>query len=566
MPAEQKLIDHLYIKINGTDFAAEAMDDLIEVTVDANLHLPDMFTIHLHDEQLQWLEQGLFELGAQVEIATLPEEGGPSQVLIKGEITALEPDFADGTDATLMVRGYDHSHRLHRGTRSQAYVQMTDSDIANKIAQEARLQARIDSTTEVYEHVLQYNQTSMEFLGERARRIGFEFFIEDKTLFFRKPSRNGSALPLEWGDQLRSFRPSLTLAEQVDEIIVKGWDAKTRQVIIGRAGRGEAEPEAGQPQNGGQQASSVFNSARRVVVNRPVSSQADADLMAQAICDEMSGAFIEAEGVCYGQPQLKAGKVVELTALGRLFSGLYYVTAAQHIYRAGVGYLTTLQVHGHRTGTLLGLLDRWPYPPARNYAIGPTVGIVTNNKDPEGQGRIKVKFPALAEDVESSWARLAGVGLGAERGFFCLPEINDEVLVIFEHGDVNRPLVMGGMWNGRDKPPLDNSLALENGKVRQRMFKTRAGHLLTFIDGREAGIVLETAGGHRLTLADEKDKVVLETNGGLVLNMDNSKKEISIESAGDLTLKGTNLKLEATAQMTLNAKRVDINNGALEVM
>ncbi len=563
MPTPQKLMDHLYIKIDGNDLATKVMDDLLEVTVESSLRLPHMFTIHVHDEQLKWMDEGPFALGKEVEIAAVREESGTSRSLIKGEVTAIEPNFGEGTQATLQVRGYDRSHRLHRGTCSKAYLQVTDSDLASRIAKEAGLSAKVDSTSEVYDHVLQYNQTYMDFLAERAQRIGYEFFVEDKTLCFRKPPKNGDALELEWGQKLKSFRPRLTLLEQVDEVIVKGWDAKARQAVVGQASRGQAEPETGQQQSGAQLASSAFKSAKRVVVNRHVSSQAEAAQLAQAILDEISGAFIEAEGMCYGEPELRAGKFVKLKSLGRQFSGTYFVTAATHIYRADAGYMTSFSIHGRRPETLYALVDRTPGQPDGHEWSGTVVGLVTNNKDPEGRGRVKVKFPWLSDDVESDWARVVGSGAGAERGFYCLPEINDEVLITFEHGDPGRPYVLGGLWNGQDKPPLPIGKALENGKVSGRVFKTRAGHTLTFTDGKDKGVVLETSGGHRFTLADEKKKVVLETSGGQVLTLDDSKNEITLESKANLTIKsGANLNIEATGTLSLKGQTFSLNANA----
>lgn len=561
MPTEARLMDHLYVKVDGNDLPAEIMDDLMEVTVESSLHLPDMLTIRVHDEELQWIDDGPFALGKEVEISAIPEEGGTSRVLIKGEITALEPDFAEGTHLTLLVRGYDRSHRLHRGTHSEAYLQVTDSDLASRIAQEAGLRAQVDPTTEVYEHVFQHNQSHMDFLAERARRIGYEFFVEDRTLYFREPPSNGGPLELEWGQQLLSFSPRLTLVEQVDEVIVKGWDPKDRQVIIGRAARGEAEPETGQDGSGAELASTAFSSARRVVVDRHVHSQAEADTLAQAICDELSGAFIEAEGMCYGQPELRAGKFVRLTALGQKFSGTYFVTAATHIYRAGAAYMTAFNIHGRRPETLYALMES-SGEEVKDWS-GPVVGLVTNNNDPDGRGRVKVKFPWLSDDVESDWARVVGAGAGPDRGFYCLPEVNDEVLVVFEQDDVGRPYVLAGLWNGQDKPPLPTSEALENGRVRQRTFTTRAGHKLTFTDGRDEGVVLETASGHRLALADEQRKVILETSGGNVLTLDDSSNEVQLESRGNMTLKGgANLTIEATGSLTLKGQTFSLSANA----
>jgi phage protein D/phage baseplate assembly protein gpV len=547
MPAKAKLMDHVYISVQGKPLPTDAMDDLIEVNVESNLSLPDMFTIHLHDPKLKRIDTGPFELGKEVIISAMPEgEEGVSERLIRGEITALEPDFGEGTEATLLVRGYDHSHRLHRGTHSKAYLNVTDSDLVERIAGEVDLSVQADATTEVYDHVLQHNQSHMEFLSERARRIGYEFFVEDKTLYFRKPAKNGGpTIELEWGVELRNFRPRLSLIEQVNEVIVKGWDPKLRQTIIGSASAGQAEPEIGLAGSGSDLASQAFSSARRVVVDRDVSSQAEADTLAQAVLDELSGAFIEAGGVCYGQPKLRAGTSVKLKKLGQRFSGTYFVTAATHIYRADGAYQTAFEIHGRRPETLYALVegaangkDAWQ---------GPVIGVVTNNKDPEDRGRVKVKYPWLSDKVESDWARIVGVGAGHERGFYCLPEVNDEVLVLFENDDASRPYVIGGLWNGQDQPPARIGEVLDNGKVRQRIFKTRAGHILTFTDGPQQGVVIETAGGLILALDDASKTVSIRS------------KTISIKSDGDLNLQGANLKIEATGSLTLKGQTFSLN-------
>ncbi|MHB1295101.1 MAG: VgrG-related protein [Anaerolineae bacterium] len=561
MPTEQRLTDHLFIKVDGEDLPAQAMNDLLEVTVDSSLHLPDAFTLHLHDEDLHWVDEGPFVLGKEVEIAAQPEGGGASRVLFKGEITAIEPEFDEGTLATLLVRGYDRSHRLHRGRHSAAYLQMTDSDIAARVAQDAGLRAQVDATSEVYEHVLQHNQSHMAFLTGRARRIGYEVYVEDRTLHFQSPPAGGDALELEWGRQLRSFRPCQSLLEQVDEVIVKGWDPGTRQALTGQAERGRTEPQAGQGDSGAESASAAFEAARRVVVDQPVTSQAEADTLAQALCDELSGAYIEAEGWCYGLPELRAGRQVRVASVGRRFSGSYLVTSATHTYRADSGYTTSFAIHGRRNETILALLES-PSAVAGS-AHAPVIGIVTNNDDPEGWGRVKVQFPWLSDDVESAWARVTGVGAGPDRGLYWLPEINDEVLLVFEHGDWNRPIVLGGLWNGQDSPPIPNSEALENGAVHRRTLMTRAGHKLTLTDGAEEGVVLETAGGHRLTLADQDQRVLLETAGGLALTLDDGQREVTLESSGDLTLKaGANLTIEATANLELKGQMFSLKGNA----
>ena len=143
---------------------------------------------------------------------------------------------------------------------------------------------------------------------------------------------------------------------------------------------------------------------------------------------------------------------------------------------------------------LLGTRRDETLPTSRIY--GAVVGLVTNNKDPEKLGRVKVKFPWMTNDEESHWARIATMDAGKDRGSWWIPEINDEVLCVFEHGDVNFPYVIGGLWNGKDTPPTTGRAGdfNQDGKDNLRFIKSRDDHLLIFEEPR--GITAQTASGH----------------------------------------------------------------------
>jgi uncharacterized protein involved in type VI secretion and phage assembly len=188
------------------------------------------------------------------------------------------------------------------------------------------------------------------------------------------------------------------------------------------------------------------------------------------------------------------------------------------------------------------------------------VGIITNNNDPDKLGRVKVKFPTLTEDHESNWARVVGVGAGVNRGFDCLPEVNDEVLVAFEHGDIHRPYVIGGVWNGTDAPPTVVTDSVVGGKVRLRTFKTRVGHQLQFVEEDKGavkkGVYLNTIDGHNLRLDDSTKFAELETTGGHKFRADDDSKVISLTSTGDITVKtGTS---GSTKDLTINAANMTL--------
>ena len=154
-------------------------------------------------------------------------------------------------------------------------------------------------------------------------------------------------------------------------------------------------------------------------------------------------------------------------------------------------------------------------------------------------GRVRVKLPTLTEEHESNWARVVAIGAGKNRGFDCLPEIDDEVLVGFEHGDIHRPFIIGGLWNGKDAPPenVDNSA---DGGIRLRTFKTRVGHQLQFVEADKGsskkGITLKTVGGHQVSLNDSDKFVEIETTGGHTVKMGDTDRKIQMTSTGEITL------------------------------
>ncbi|MEC4811804.1 MAG: phage baseplate assembly protein V [Scytonema sp. PMC 1069.18] len=168
-----------------------------------------------------------------------------------------------------------------------------------------------------------------------------------------------------------------------------------------------------------------------------------------------------------------------------------------------------------------------------NRIYGVVIGTVTNNQDPDNLGRIKVTFPWLNDRDEGYWARLATPMAGGDRGIYFLPEVHDEVLVIFEHGDVRFPYIIGALWNGQGRPPTNN----DDGKNNIRLIKSRSGHLI------------------RLDDTDGKERIeIIDKSGNNSLVFDTQNNTVTINSAQDLTLfapKGT-LKLEAQS-IELNA-------------
>ncbi len=189
----------------------------------------------------------------------------------------------------------------------------------------------------------------------------------------------------------------------------------------------------------------------------------------------------------------------------------------------------------------MSLLDLIEEKKSDSKMYGVVIGIVTNNSDPENLCRVKVKFPWLSSDDESNWARMASPMAGKERGMTFLPEVDDEVLVAFEFGDINMPYVIGSLWNGVDIPPYGN----DDGKNNIRIIKSRSGHVIRLDD---------TDGEEKIEITDKEKKNMIIINIKEKKISLTSEKDIEISAPdGKVTIKAKDLEVKTTASAKIEA-------------
>lgn len=192
--------------------------------------------------------------------------------------------------------------------------------------------------------------------------------------------------------------------------------------------------------------------------------------------------------------------------------------------------------------------------------FGVVIGVVTNNQDPDKLGRVKVSFPWLDDQDESNWARIATTMAGNNRGTFFLPEVDDEVLVAFDHGNVEKPYVIGALWNGVDAPVRDNA----DGKNNLRVIRSRAGHEVILND--EAGkeqVEIKTKAGHQFLLDDTSgsEKIaIVDKSGNNKIEIDSAQNSIAISAQTKITLKAPTVEITADTEMTVKSAKVEISS------
>jgi phage protein D len=331
------------LKVGGAELPAEAQRDVLSLTVQDDLGYPSAFILRLGNwddakVDMKWSDRDLFQAGKTVEIEMGYRDHLAS--IISGEITGVELSLNVEEMPVFTVRGYDRWHRLMRGRKTATYTKMKDSDIAAQIASNLGLTGETEDTSQTIDYVLQHNQTDAEFLRSRARRIGYEVFVEGTKLVYRKRKhQEQKAAGVSRQDGLE-LHLRLSTMHQVSDVEVRGWDVLGKKAIIGKAHSSDETAKMGGQTGGLQLATEAFGRATAAGVLDAPSNQAEADQLAKAALQQKALSYVTAEGRCIGRTDLRAGVVAQIDGLGTRFSGLYYIDSTRHIYARTSGYRT----------------------------------------------------------------------------------------------------------------------------------------------------------------------------------------------------------------------------------
>lgn len=547
---EPRRLDGAQISLDGRDVGVDLYGRLRLVRVEESVQLPDRFELRFDDPHFSVFDQDLFRVGGRVEIA-LRAEGDPV-VVTTGEVTALSVEQGATGRHELVVTGLDLTHRLLRGPRTRTFQRTSDADAAARIAREHGFDVDVERGGKVHDYLLQASETDYAFLRRRAAHAGFDFWISDRTFHFkRRPSGPSSPPALRWGENLLRFSVRLSSAEGCDEVRVRGWDPLGKKAVDGRSSESEPGTDAPAARELAAATTRGFGRVGRSTAQFPVADDSEAAALAQSLSLRASGSEVVLRGEAAGNPALGAGALVRLERVGQRLAGSYRLTSVEHLFASGRPYVTRFVCGGKEPAGLVDLTGGAASPQRRGWG-GLAVGLVTNNDDPERLGRVKVRFPALSEQDESTWARLAAAGGGTGRGLQWVPEVGDEVLVGFEHDEPTRPIVLGGLWNRQDPPPSADLVS--GGKVKGRVLASRKDHRLTLTDDPTSAIELGL-GDARCTLHLEKSESSLTGEQKLVL----TATDVEVRATSKLSLAGAQVDISAQGPLTLTGKPIQLN-------
>jgi phage protein D len=269
---------------------------------------------------------------------------GSSSEIFSGRITGIEGQYPKKRKPEITVLAEDRFQDLRMERRTRTFEDMSDSDVINQIASQHGLTAQVDANGPTYRVLTQFNQSDLAFLRERAAAIDAELWMEDRTIHVQShTSRNGGTVDLTYGAHLLEFSVLADLAHQRTSVRVSGWNVSSKDKFDEEATESVVSGEL----NGDRSGSSVLGQAlaqrkERIVSAVPL-TQPEARAMAESRFRARARRFLKGRGVADGDPSIRVGSTLNLSGLGQMFDGKYYVTMAQHTFDLRDGYRTAFE-------------------------------------------------------------------------------------------------------------------------------------------------------------------------------------------------------------------------------
>lgn len=546
------------VKVNGTTLSQRDLGMLTSLRVEVALNLVGRLTLRFDDAGFTLSTADVFKIGTQVEVFA---PGSGAQIFV-GRVSAVSLDHSAHHVPELVVTADEPTGVLARTGANLAVEKQSAHDVISRMLQECGL--ALKSTAQGLNTVQPYRLqlgTNLAYLDELVRAANAVWWFEPPRTVHVDPVGPVAPGPVrvtfpraaEPGAEDRLLTFSVKAAHRQPQAAkVRAWDPRTQRTVVGETSTSTAAESAFVGS-----ALSAEHKTMPIVTNGGGShSQTDAKTLADALLTAARSDVVTAKGTALVDPRIRPGVQVEVADAGPS-SGTYLVTRVEHVYDRR-GFHTTFHTGSHRPRGLVDTLGAGNGQPGGRID-GVLIGIVTDLRDPANLGRIRVALPVLEDTpgpVQTDWARVATFDAGKGRGATFLPEIHDEVLVMFENGDVRRPVVIGALFSEKNRQPeLGRLLSPNGGQVDTRRLTSRTGHTLEMVDQDGKGQVLLQHGKKKMQvkLDEQTQTVTIESRDGDI-ELTNGKAKVLLAKNGDITIDGVNVTVKGMKNVTVEAQ------------
>lgn len=476
---------------------------------------------------------------------------GETETVFKGVIVSHRVRVRK--NATLLwLECRDKAVRMTRGPKSRYYADTTDGDILDDLIGDYGLDRTVEATQPSLKEVVQYDSTDWDFLVCRAEANGHVVAVRDGAIHVGPPVVGAEpVVSTAFGATVLELDAEIDARWQVPGVTATAWDAADQALLTADA----AEPQV--TDSGDLSASSladVLGGDPHVL--RHGGRLGEPELQAWADARLLKDRLAKVRGRVrfQGFGGVVPGDVIKVEGIGSRFVGPQYVSGVRHTFASG----------NWETDVAFGLapethVSRYPVAAPAAGGLLPAVnglqmGVVTSLEDPDGEDRVRVRLPLISDAEDGTWARLATLDAGSERGTYFRPEIDDEVVVGFLESDPRFPIVLGQCHSSAKPAPEPGA---DDNNVKG--FQTRSKLKLTFDDDKKS-VVIETPGGNILTLSDDEKAASLVDQNGNSVTLDDggitikSSKDVTLEAGGTLTLKGSGITMSSQASLELKGQ------------
>ena len=490
----------------------------------------------------------LFVPGKELSISAGPADA--ANILFKGIIIQHNLKIRDNSAPTLVIECKHAASKMTINNKSACFFDQTDSDVIIQLFEASGINIEAENTDTVQKQLVQYQSSDWDFCLLRARVNGKHLLTREGQIMLSAISLDGEAeINLAFGATILDADLRIDARHQYPGVETSSWDMANQEVNLQE---GE-DPQFSQPGNLSTRDLAETMGLQNQSLRHPQLQEEEALSWASATWANAQASRIKGRVKCEGIGTVQPGDIVNLSGLGERFNGNAYVTAVRHDFDLVRGWKTHLQFGA--TEPLEKLAKPMSALPASGLlpAIhGLHIGVVTDNEDPDNEYRVRVNLPLIDSDQDGTWARVATLDAGEERGSFFRPEIGDEEVVGFLNDDPRSAIIVGMLHSSAKPAPLEGS-----NDNHEKVFQTRS-KMKWAINDDSVEMLFETPAGNRLTLSEDQEAIVLEDQHGnaITLNQDGisltSAKAITLAADSDIVMEsGSELSASAGTQLTL---------------
>lgn len=506
-----------------------------------------------HNGEIVELDDDMFLPGT--DITLLAGYGEEEDVIFEGTVIAVQLAINDYDGLQVTVDCRDHAYAMTQVTTDHVYEDKTDSDIIHEVLRNYSLEAKVRAGQALHSQLVQYQTTDWDFICSRARACGSIVVVDGKTFSVAPPRISGSAtLRLTYGVDIIAFNGELSAAQQPMAVIARAWDPNNQSLLVAQSEKPELNDQGNVPQD----ILAEVTGKRSRTLN--ISFAGSDMLQTSANAEQMWAGLSRFSGSCVfaGSAKAKVAELVELVGVGSRFSGLAYVGGVAHEFNES-GWTTILSIGIPQEDTTLPQQHRGDaaFP-------GLLIGVVVKiDEDPKRENRIAIELPILDLPTKRIWARLASSWASKSYGTINVPDVGDEVVVGFQHGEVHDAIVLGSLYSGNRNP--EKQWGAENN---WHGIRTKSGITIGLDDEKKA-VYVDSPGGIKIHINDEDKSLSLADMNGNKLSFSpqgvhlESEKGIKIVSQGDVHMQAADeLNQSATGGVSIKGENVNIKANA----